>query len=261
MRNIPIDDIDDTPRPLVAIHTDYADGQVLPWHRHRRVQLLYGATGVMHVATRAGNWVVPPGQAVWIPAEEAHQVRMLGVSTHSLYLEPDAVIRPPPVCQVVKVSPLLRQLLAEAVKLPLLYDRDGRDGILADLVLHELARLSSLPFHIPLPGDERLQKVCRAFLDEPDIHARIDHWLPHLAMSERTFSRLFKQQTGLSFLRWKQQACVVLALERLTAGESITRIALEYGYDSPASFSTMFRRRFGQPPSHYRPDRPGHRPD
>ncbi|WP_374072656.1 hypothetical protein [Alloalcanivorax xenomutans] len=61
MRNIPIDDIDDTPRPLVAIHTDYADGQVLPWHRHRRVQLLYGATGVMHVATRAGNWVVPPG--------------------------------------------------------------------------------------------------------------------------------------------------------------------------------------------------------
>jgi len=42
---------------------------------------------------------------------------------------------------------------------------------------------------------------------------------------------------------------VVQALARLAAGEAVTRIALDFGYDSPAAFSTMFRRILGQAPS------------
>ncbi|WP_224749896.1 helix-turn-helix domain-containing protein [Halomonas sp. ML-15] len=38
------------------------------------------------------------------------------------------------------------------------------------------------------------------------------------------------------------------ALPKLTAGASITAVALELGYDSPSAFSTMFRRALGQPP-------------
>jgi len=33
----------------------------------------------------------------------------------------------------------------------------------------------------------------------------------------------------------------------------VTAIALDLGYESPTSFSTMFRRAMGKPPSHYRP--------
>lgn len=43
----------------------------------------------------------------------------------------------------------------------------------------------------------------------------------------------------------------MLALSRLSSGEPITRIALDLGYESPAAFSTMFRRLTGRPPSHY----------
>lgn len=45
MRNVSIDLLDATPRPVVAIGTDYPDGRLLPRHTHRRAQLLYGATG------------------------------------------------------------------------------------------------------------------------------------------------------------------------------------------------------------------------
>jgi len=31
----------------------------------------------------------------------------------------------------------------------------------------------------------------------------------------------------------------------------VTFIALDLGYDSPAAFATMFKRRLGLPPSHY----------
>ena len=42
---------------------------------------------------------------------------------------------------------------------------------------------------------------------------------------------------------------MVQALARLAGGETVTAIALDCGYQSPAAFSTMFRRVLGQPPS------------
>jgi AraC-like DNA-binding protein/quercetin dioxygenase-like cupin family protein len=248
MRNVSIDLLDDTPRPVVAIGTDYSYGQLLPRHTHRRAQLLYGATGVMQVSTHDGNWVVPPQRAVWIPAGMAHEVLMLGVSTRSLYIEPTAVDLGSR-CQVLNVSPLLRHLLMEAVDIPLEYAKGGRDGALIDLLLHELALSAHLPLHIPLPDDARLLALCQAFLQRPDAHQSPQQWADQLHISLRTFNRHFRQQTGLNFSQWRQRACVVLALARLVVGEPVTRIALDFGYDSPAAFSTMFRRVLGQPPS------------
>ncbi|PBD24668.1 AraC family transcriptional regulator, partial [Pseudomonas aeruginosa] len=88
MRNASIEQYDATPRAVVAMGTDYPDGYLLPRHRHRRAQLLYGASGVMQVRTGDAGWVVPPQRAVWIPPGVEHEVRMLGVSTRSLYIEP-----------------------------------------------------------------------------------------------------------------------------------------------------------------------------
>ncbi|QGA51629.1 AraC family transcriptional regulator [Pseudomonas brassicacearum] len=258
MRNTSIDLLDATPRAVVAIGTDYAHGQVLPSHRHRRAQLLYGATGVMQVSTADGNWVVPPQRAVWIPPGVAHEVLMLGVSTRSLYIEPAAVTAMDARCQVISVSPLMRQLLMEAVELALDYDEVGRDGALIDLLLHELLRSAHLPLHLPLPQDPGLLGLCQAFLKRPDAHVSPVQWAAQLHISLRSFNRLFSQQTGLSFSRWRQQACVMSALSRLAIGNSVTRIALDLGYDSPAAFSTMFRRVLGHAPSAWLDKTAGH---
>ncbi|MCH4564580.1 helix-turn-helix domain-containing protein [Halomonas sp. EGI 63088] len=63
-----------------------------------------------------------------------------------------------------------------------------------------------------------------------------------------------------SELAWRQQACLLAALPRLSAGASITAIALELGYDSPSAFSTMFRKALGQPPSAFVGSSHGYRP-
>lgn len=251
MRNTQIERYDGLDRPVVAIGNDYPPGDVLPAHAHRRAQLLYGATGVMHVVTRDGNWVVPPQRAVWIPAGVTHQVRMLGVSTRSAYIEPGAARAGRTACEVIEVSALMRELLLEAVDMPAAYDPGGRDGALAALLLHEVERAPVLPLHIPLPRDRRLAPLCRAFIAAPDARLPPRQWADRLHMSERTFSRVFRQQTGLSFSEWRQRVCVVLALARLAAGDAVTAIALDYGYQSPAAFSTMFRRVLGRPPTAY----------
>ncbi|MFU8081863.1 AraC family transcriptional regulator [Pseudomonas aeruginosa] len=249
MRNASIEQYDATPRAVVVMGTDYPDGYLLPRHRHRRAQLLYGASGVMQVRTGDAGWVVPPQRAVWIPPGVEHEVRMLGVSTRSLYIEPGSAMAMPAHCQVLAVSPLLRQLLLAAVDMPLEYDTEGRDGALATLLLHELAAAETLPLHVPLPPEPRWLALCEAFLVEPDIRASAERWAGLLHTSLRSFNRTFRRCTGLSFGAWKQRACVVQALARLAGGETVTAIALDCGYQSPAAFSTMFRRVLGQPPS------------
>lgn len=251
MRNVALDTVDDTPRAVVAIGTDYPPGTLLDTHVHRRAQFLYGITGLMEVGTDDGAWVVPPYSGVWIPAGKPHRVRMLGVSTRSLYIEPEAAPRPAPRCEVLVVTPLLHQLLLASADIPAQYDENGRDGALMRLALHELGRAATLPLFAPLPRDRDLARLCRAFLEAPHIRTTPQAWARELNCSPRTFTRFFRQQTGLSFGTWRQQACLLAALPRLSAGTPITTVALDLGYASPSAFSTMFRKTLGRSPSEF----------
>lgn len=53
----------------------------------------------------------------------------------------------------------------------------------------------------------------------------------------------------MTFGRWRQQARLLAALQRLAAGDKVVDVALDMGYGSPSAFATMFRRQFGVPPS------------
>ncbi|MFF6905563.1 AraC family transcriptional regulator [Streptomyces sp. NPDC012389] len=260
MRNVPIDEVDAFGRDVLAIGTDYPPGHLLPYHRHRRVQVLHAETGVMEVATAEGTWTVPPDRAVLIPAGTRHQVAMPGVSTRSLYIEPAAVPWFPARCRVVEVSALLRQLLLAAVDMEPRYPEHGRDAALVALLLHELAGLAPLPLDIPLPADPALRQLCEAFLRHPDVHDPPARWAAALGVSERTLGRKFRRATGLNFAQWRQRACIVHSLRHLAAGAPVTRVATDLGYDSPAAFTTAFRTLLGSPPSAYRPARPAGHP-
>jgi AraC-like DNA-binding protein len=103
------------------------------------------------------------------------------------------------------------------------------------------------------PQHPKLAGLCREFLQAPRAHATIESWSKALNMSRRAFTRLFKKETGQSFASWRQQACLFAALPRLAAGQPVTQVALQSGYDSPAAFATMFKRLQGVAPSHYFP--------
>jgi len=256
MRNVPLARFDALPQRVLPIRTDYPPATRLDWHRHRRSQLLYGATGVMQVETRSGKWTVPPQRAVWIPAQESHRVSMRDVSTCSLYIQPEIVCRTPSTCEAIAVSTLMRQLLLAASEVAIPHDEHGRDGALMDLLLHEIRLAPALPLHLPMPEDEPLRGLCRAFLARPDAHLTAAACARKLHWSERSFRRRFRRQTGMVFLDWRGRACVLQSLPRLAAGESVTRVALDAGYDSASAFSSAFRRILGCPPSHYLPCKP-----
>jgi len=245
-------DPEEVPRQVLAIGHDFPASFELAEHRHRRNQFLYAAKGVMAVQTPHGSWVAPPERAVWIPAGTPHAVRMVGaVQTRSVLVEAGACPRRGGTCQVVAVSPLLRQLLLQAMELPREYDEAGRDGLAMKLLVAELDLAPTLPLAVPFPAHRALAAHCHAFLSTPKASATIDAWAAALSMNRRTFTRLFRSQTGMSFAEWRQQACLSVALTKLAAGEAVTTVALDLGYDSPGNFSTMFRRALGVSPSRY----------
>lgn len=240
------------PRPVVAFANDYPPGHVITRHRHGRAQLLYAAAGVMRVATDRGVWVVPPQRAVWIPAGTPHEIGCAGVvRMRTLYVDPGAAPGLPDACRVVDVPPLLRELILKAVDLPPLYDRDGADGRLMRVILDEIEALDVAPLHLPIPAHPRLAPILAALLAQPEDGTDLDAWGRRVGASGRTLARLFIAETGMTFGAWRQQARLLAALTRLAAGDKVTTVALDLGYDSLSAFIAMFRRATGTTPGRY----------
>ena len=240
------------PRTLVAVGNDYPAGHVHPAHHHRRAQLLHAIAGTMVVSTAQGAWIVPPQQGLWIPGGVQHSFRMIGkVITRSVYIEPAAARGMPSQCYVLEISSLLRQLLIEAVDLPVEYEAGGRAEAIVNLLLLELGAAPRHQLAVPFPANEALAIRCHHFLENPSAHATIDEWALALAISRRTLTRLFRRETGLSLAEWQRRAAVLQAIPRLARGEAITTIALDLGYSSPAAFTSMFKRVLGTPPRRY----------
>lgn len=241
------------PRAIAAMPKDFARGFTIAPHRHLRAQLIYAPTGAMRVSAAGSLWMVPPQRALWMPPGVEHSIRMLSdVTMRTLYLREDVASVMPRTCHVLPVSRLLRELIVRATELPVDYDEAGPAGHLVALLLSELHGLRALPLDLPLPGDARVMAVCRAILDEPGDRRGLADWARDAHVSERTLARLFRSETGLSFGAWRQQARLLEAMGRLGAGEPVTRVALDLGYDSISAFSAMFRRATATSPRTFR---------
>lgn len=242
----------DVARPVVCLARDFPPGHVIPEARHRRAQLIYATHGVMTVNAPQGAWVLPPQRAVWVPAGTPHWTRTASpLSMRSLYLEPAAVPGLPAQCCVVTVSPLLRELIRAAAALPPDYAEDGPAGRLVAVLLDQIRTLPVAPLHLPLPTEPRLMRLTAALREHPGDTRPLAAWGRAVGASPRTLARLFQRETGLSFRAWRQQVRLLAALERLAAGESVTAVALELGYETPSAFVAMFRRALGTPPGRY----------
>lgn len=234
---------------MVGVGHDFPASLEMSEHCHRRGQFLYAASGVIAVRTPGGAWVVPPERAVWIPEGVPHSVRIVGaVEARGVLIDTEICTSLPRTCQVVGVSPLLRQLLLAAAEIPAEYDEAGRDGTLMQLLVAEISAALPIPLAVPFPRHGPLAALCLNFLERPRAMVPIDQWAQALAMNRRSFTRLFRHETGMSLAEWRQQACVAVALPRIASGEPITTIALDLGYETPANFSTMFKRVVGAPP-------------
>ncbi len=246
------DDEHQTLPHLVTVKARNYRGGETPVHSHLRAQLIYAGSGVMRVETDGGCLGRPAREGVWITANVAHRVIMLGtVEMRALYIRPDATPHLPDTCCLLEVSPLLRALIFALLDEPLAYDRAGRAGQIAALVLSELRFLKIPVLHLPMPGERRLHQLCAELVANPDSHETLETLAEQQATSSRTLARQFQRETGMSFRQWRQQARLVEALGHLANEVPVAAVAEKLGYRSASAFAAMFRPTLGVEPRRY----------
>ncbi|WP_274910720.1 AraC family transcriptional regulator [Streptomyces sp. WZ-12] len=244
-----------TPKATTAIRPLTA-GQGIDAHQHDEHQIIYAGRGVLAVTTDAGTWIAPGNRALWVPAGTAHSPRAHGdLDLHTIGL-PRSVnpldLRAP---TALTVGPLLRELIvaytrgatnsAEAAAAP---EREPERLRLRAVLLDQLRASPQQPMHLPTPTDPRLAAVCALLHRAPADDRTLAAFGAEVGASERTLSRLFRAELGMTFPQWRTQLRLYHAVVLLSEGVPVTTVACRCGWSSTSAFIDVFRRAFGHTP-------------
>jgi AraC-like DNA-binding protein len=233
----------------------HKSGVVLPQHQHQTGQLVFATSGVMLVETPQARWTVPPQRALWVPPAQPHAIHMLSdTELRTVYCQLELIAQSTPSAHLSKVhavvvSPLIRALVLGLFDLQ--FDCATRRAMVG-LLLQTLRQTPCLPTHLPMPSSDGLRRAITQLLEA-------NHWQTSLydiasmaSMSERTFTRHFTAEVGLSFRAWKQRARIIASLDLLASDRSIKTIAHTLQFASAAAYIAAFRAMLGCTPNTFR---------
>ncbi|UXY23944.1 helix-turn-helix transcriptional regulator [Streptomyces cynarae] len=232
-----------------------APGAGIDAHRHDDHQIVYAGRGVVAVTTDAGSWVAPATRAIWVPAGTVHshqahgdlELHLVGLPAHTNPLGLDEPT-------VLSVGPLLRELILACT-------RDAGDdsperGRLIAVLLDQLRASPQQPLHVPTPTAPQLKALCGILLADPADDRTLAALGRQVGASDRTLSRLFKADLGMTFPQWRTQVRLSHALVLLAENTPVTVVAHRCGWSSASAFIDVFRRAFGYTPGRASGGRP-----
>lgn len=141
-----------------------------------------------------------------------------------------------------------------------------RTGTMDSLLFHDLLRelfvslfasagLPNAPTSRLLPRSTdhgRLQEIRALVLGTVPGAVRLMDIAEHVGVSDAHLSRWFHAHAGIPLHRYVLRVRLRHSLERLAAGEDLSRLALASGFSSHSHFSAAFQREFGVTPSAFR---------
>lgn len=234
----------DLPRhgTIVPFRGSQADGYYDPPHTHDRAQFSYRIEGFSIVRIADRRIFLPLGRGVWIPADVVHEVTCRGPAAYNaFYAAPDLAPQPDTV-RVMEVSDLLHALIEALIE-------EGSDaapdrqGPMCNLILNEIERATDVAGTAPImPQSPRLRDICEELVRQPAQRLDLDVWAVRAGMSRRTFTRAFRQETGLSPGKWYQQLRMDHIDRLLEQGVTLQQAAFRLGYSSSASLGRAYGR-------------------
>ena len=236
---------------VIASYLQHDAARITENHQHLRGQLLGAEQGLLAVETRGGKWVVPATHAVWIPPGLPHALQSFGsFAGWSVYIAPEgcnAIASEP---GVIAAGGLLYETVLRAISWQQSTLNKAQQRI-AEVMIDEMGSQPRVALELPLPKDPRLLKIARALIASPGQQQGLKAWADWAAISPRTLTRRFVQETGFTFTEWRQRIRLLTALEMLTTGNSVTTVALALGYENISTFIALFKRTFGVTPGRY----------
>ncbi len=224
-------------------------------HRHDWGEFVYSYTGVLEIELHGGeHFLVPPQYGIWLkPGEEHASWNQHATSHGSFYMERQLCNRMPDASCALMVSPLIRALLDELRNDPpdttsISMQMERMLWVLAD----KLATASLAGNYLPGSSDPILGNLLNQLKSNPGDPRSLAEIAKATNFTERTLTRRFNKELGMSFVEWRLRAKVVEAFDLLEKGKTVESISYDLGYSGPSAFISMFRKMTGSSPDQYR---------
>lgn len=231
--------------PTETRHLSPGD-EVTP-HRHEDHQLIYASSGVLEVFVPDGTWFTPSVRAVWVPGGTIHHWQVHGTTTVHLVGIPKAVM--PSVDRVptlVAVGPLFRELTIACSENGPAEAPPARR--LLRVLVDRMQPSAQVPTMLPTFREQRLQDVQAVLEADMTTSPGLAELGRRVGASERTLSRLFRDEVGMTYTVWRNQLRLHMASLMLAEGKTVSQTASACGYSSASAFITAFRTAFGRTP-------------
>lgn len=232
-----------------AFEWEFSPGAQVREQSYAADQLIYPTQGIIEATSGQKVWVIPPGLALWMPANVAHRIRMDGiVRVRTVFFAAGVVVRESGEGTVLHLTSLVRELIAEAVRIGRMPADDRYASAFAKVLAHHVAQASAVPTFVTMPTDPRARAVAEAILGSSGESVALADLCANAGVSLRTVQRIFKTEVGLDLDDWRRQARLTKALQLLMAGASVKDVSFTVGYGQPSAFVQAFRRLFGETP-------------
>ena len=231
---------------LYAVRRHIEKATVENIHQHEKGQLVYVKKGVFIGKTERNQWLIQEGMLVWLPPYLPHYAECRdSADIIALYIPFDTAKSWSKELLLVDASFLAIGIIEKIVGSQMASVK--LDTLLLYLK-EELIEARSSKNILPLPTDRRLMSITRTLIQQPSNKTSLREWGESVGASERTLSRLFIKETGLTYKGWikrlKYNKAITGLRENLTNEELSTRL----GFSSGDSFSHWFRKEFNISP-------------
>ena len=223
------------------------------WHYHDMHQLSLAFDGAIELETEAGLYMVPCQIAAWIPAGVPHRMRLHRERSASVWFPREMVADDEARVRTLLTSPLMREMTREAVR----WSVFSPPSIIRTNFFRAMASLCSewicneADLFVPSAFDPRLRRALEEVAS--DRGATLHDVCRHAGMSERSFRRLIKSETGLTWGEYRHRVRILQAIHLLRETRmSIGEIATHCGFEDASWFSKTFRTTVGELPRDYR---------
>jgi AraC-like DNA-binding protein/quercetin dioxygenase-like cupin family protein len=241
------------PQPVhMRAFTLQAGTRIAP-HRHDWTQFLFARTGTMQVMLESGTIILPPQFGLWIPEGVEHSVSSVEDSAlETLHIKTSALENPPDIAKTVLVDEFVRTFIHYAcTRICSGYDMQDKAADRLHVLLGLLEELPDAAMNLIMPRDPKLADLCLQMQTAPNKPFPLEECAAEAGMSPRTLLRRFVADTGLTYQAWRHRLRLMVAIEKLCDGESVTNVAMDIGYSTTSSFTQAFQREFGRSPTRF----------
>ncbi|MCQ9638529.1 helix-turn-helix transcriptional regulator [Chryseobacterium sp. WG14] len=223
------------------------------FHFHQtKAQLLYAPSGCMTVTTSDRQFVLPPFRMLWIPAHEVHRVNFRNmVAYRSIYFDESyAESHMRTGLKVLHVNALLKEIIERICFWGWTAPDRNKENILS-VFWDEMITAPEEKLALIMPQDRRLKKIVENWTLRLSIPPMLTNLGKEIGAVEKTISRIFKKETGLSYQEWRQQWRLQRSIELLVEGNSIGEVAYVLDFSSDSAFIEFFKKHTGSTPLQY----------